>query len=161
MEQKYRINAIYRQALKKKIGLKLLLKYRTDPMYQELRKSQIRVQKRQKYVNDAKFRLKCSNITRKRTVRSTEVKSNITTATNMFREHIQHGPVITCICCHRHMYKQNVVAYTSHRYPKCDASLLANIEAVFGQVPGGKHFICKTCHSHLLRGQLPAQAALQ
>ena len=81
-------------------------------------------------------------------------------AIDAFHSKIKQGPEFVCTCCHRMMYKQNVISYNVHKYSRCSAEVLQN---VFGEdssytCSSGKQWVCKTCDSALTRGNIPVQA---
>ena len=70
------------------------------------------------------------------------------------------GPQFVCMCCHRLMYKQNVVVYNKSKYLKASSNLLERVfTAKHSYVsPDGKQWVCKTCDKALGRGNMPLQA---
>ena len=77
-----------------------------------------------------------------------------------FHSKIKLGPEFVCTCCHRMMYKQNVISCNVHKYSKCNAEVLQNVfgEDLSYKCSNGKQWVCKTCDSALTRGNIPVQA---
>ena len=81
-------------------------------------------------------------------------------AINAFHFKIKQGPEFVCTCCHRMMYKQNVISCNVDKYNKCSAEVLQNVfdkESSY-TCSSGKQWVCKTCDSALTRGNIPVQA---
>ena len=70
---------------------------------------------------------------------------------NQFKRKIREGPYFICTVCNRILYKKSVITYINKKYP-CQKYF--NIQQSFD----GKHYICKTCHSKVIKGKLPCQA---
>ena len=70
------------------------------------------------------------------------------------------GPDFVCVCCHRLMYKQNVVAYSKNKYANACSNLMEQVFAAEQNYmsPDGKQWVCKTCDRALGRGTMPLQA---
>ena len=83
-------------------------------------------------------------------------KSTIDNAINIFHLKIQTGPEYVCVCCHRLLYKRNVISFNVHKYTKCSDEILQNILSV--EYIGDKQWVCRTCDGALTRGNIPVQA---
>ena len=83
-------------------------------------------------------------------------KSTIDNAINIFHLKVQTGPEYVCVCCHRLLYKQNVISFNVHKYTKCSDEMLQNILSV--EYIGDKQWVCRTCDGALTRGNIPIQA---
>ena len=84
----------------------------------------------------------------------------IDSAISNFLGKIRQGPDYVCTCCHRMMYKQNVISYNIHKYTKCSTDVLENVFAEESNYTcsNGKQWVCKTCDGALTRGNNPVQA---
>ena len=121
----------------------------------------INAQRQEKYRNDKQMQDKQkvrqqNNSIKKKTDTST------TAAIARFTSNIQQGPVCTCISCHRHMYRKSVVGFVATKYHKMSRELIQKMIDIYQvrATVSDKQFVCKTCHSHLVRGELPVQAAV-
>ena len=63
----------------------------------------------------------------------------------------QEGPDYVSVCCNRLMYCKTIQEYKVTKYGKAPEEFVAPESQ-------DKQWICKTCHSALKRGVLPAQA---
>ena len=84
----------------------------------------------------------------------------IDSAISNFLGKIRQGPDYVCTCCHRMIYKQNVISYNIHKYTKCSTDVLENVFAEESNYTcsNGKQWVCKTCDGALTRGNIPVQA---
>jgi hypothetical protein len=172
--RKYQTDIEFRRLWRMKMNCEMRLKY----MNRKLMNAR-NIQMRLKYVSQAVFRIHCINrirgvfecdsavcsrnrqtAIRRQAANSAVLNRSAVAAISAFNRKIGEGPVIACISCHRHMYRQSVVSFSAIKYSRCSEHLLNDIVSLFGASRSCKLFICKTCHSHLLRGNLPAQAAV-
>ena len=80
-------------------------------------------------------------------------KSTIDNAIENFHLKVQKGPECVCVCCHRMLYKQNVILFNIHKYSHEMLQNILSIECV-----GDKQWVCRTCDGALTRGNIPVQA---
>jgi hypothetical protein len=172
--RKYWTNLTFRESYRTEKRFEMRLKY-MNKKFMNARNAKMRL----KYVSQAVFRIHCINrmrslflcdpaarnrnlqtAVRRRAATSAVLSRSVGAAISAFSRKIEEGPVIACTSCHRHMYRQNVVSFCPIKYSRCSQRLLSDIISLFGAQMVCKLFICKTCHSHLLRGNLPAQAAV-
>ena len=79
--------------------------------------------------------------------------NNIELCIEEFKKQIKAGPCYVCCVCNRTLYKKSVIILEKHKYPCQDYF-------VFQCSFDGNHYICKTCHAKLLKGQQPCQAVV-
>lgn len=72
---------------------------------------------------------------------------------NQFKRKIREGPYYICTVCNRILYKKSVTTYINKKYP-CQTYF--SIQQSFD----GKQYICRTCHSKVIKGKLPCQAVV-
>ena len=72
---------------------------------------------------------------------------------NQFKTKIREGPHFICTVCNRILYKKSVITCLDEKYP-CQTYF--NIQPSFY----GKQYICNTCHSQVIKGNLPCQAVV-
>ncbi|KXJ13769.1 ATP-dependent DNA helicase PIF1 [Exaiptasia diaphana] len=70
-----------------------------------------------------------------------------------FKNKITQGPYYICTVCNRLLYKKTVIKFKEHKY-NIQNNILTKKKSF-----DDKHYICKTCHSKLLKKQIPCQAA--
>ena len=75
-------------------------------------------------------------------------------ASQAFISAIKEGPDYVCVCCNRLMYRKTVQQFKEFSYDKAPSEFVIPKSASTQD----KQWICKTCHSGLKRGVLPAQA---
>ena len=80
--------------------------------------------------------------------------STLFEAAQAFISAIKEGPDYVCVCCNRLMYRKTVQQFKEFNYDKAPSEFVVS-KSVSAQ---DKQWICKTCHSALKRGVLPAQA---
>ena len=80
--------------------------------------------------------------------------STLFEASQAFISAIKEGPDYVCVCCNRLMYRKTVQQFKEFNYDKAPSEFVVS-KSVSAQ---DKQWICKTCHSALKRGVLPAQA---
>jgi len=83
---------------------------------------------------------------------------DISESVAQLRATFARGPVYTCACCNRRLYKHSVYSLNIAKYqrtPQC----AANAKKCLSHVDLSRtSWICGTCHQRLLRGSIPAQA---
>ena len=69
----------------------------------------------------------------------------------IFKQKIMEGPYYICSVCNRVLYRKSVLMLVKSKY---------KIQHVFADTKSfdGKEYICKTCHSKVLKGSIPCQA---
>ena len=72
---------------------------------------------------------------------------------DQFKRKIREGPYFICTVCNRILYKKSVITCINKKYP-CQTYF--NIQQSFD----GKQYIRNTCHSKVIKGKLPCQAAV-
>ena len=70
-----------------------------------------------------------------------------------FRCQINQGPYFICVCCQRGLYKNSTVLYKPDKY-QIRVEDYTNLKMTYDLM----HYMCKTCHSKLLKGNVPCQA---
>lgn len=76
--------------------------------------------------------------------------TSIQSCIKQFKKKITEGLYFICIACNRLLYKKSVIRCIISKYP-CQAFFI--IQQSFD----GKEYICKTCHSKVIKGKLPCQ----
>ena len=69
-----------------------------------------------------------------------------------YQKKIREGPCYICTVCNRLLYKKTVITFKEHKY-NMQNTLFTKTKSF-----DDKHYICKTCHSKLLKQQTPCQA---
>ena len=77
--------------------------------------------------------------------------SSIESYITQFNIKIREGPFFICNVCHRLLYKKSVELCNVNKY-SCQTYFNSK------QSYDGKEYICKTCHSKVIKGKLPCQA---
>ena len=92
---------------------------------------------------------------RKILFKDSEIKSNGTPSRiKAFKTQIVKGPFYICVICNRTLYKTSVLLFLESKYE-------ASSDIVFSsriQSFDNHEYICRTCHSKLLKNKIPAQA---
>ena len=57
-------------------------------------------------------------------------KSTIDNAINIFHLKVQTGPEYVCVCCHRLLYKQNIILFNVQKYTKCSDKMFYLLNAL-------------------------------
>ena len=88
------------------------------------------------------------------------MNGSIESAIASFLCKVNMGPDFVCTCCHRMMYKQNVVPCNELKYIKASDEI---IDQVFSNdlshvSTDGKKWVCTACDNALSHGNLPVQA---
>ncbi len=131
-------------------------------------------------VNRALLRSKCKILYKKGLVKSSKVTKNRSVALdsdyahllNKARKAMLEMPVLACTVCHRARFKEQVKLCHRNKYPqtglvlRCftgkyihQCSTDCNDSFIYHDMRK-KEWICFTCHRHLLRGNMPPQAAV-
>ena len=71
---------------------------------------------------------------------------------SVFQKRIKEGPYYICSVCNRLLYRKTVINLNKQIY-NTQQNLFTDIKSF-----DDKHYICKTCHSKVLKGQVPCQA---
>ena len=79
---------------------------------------------------------------------------------SVFHSDVKSGPDFVCTCCHRMMYRKNVVQCNKTKYTKACLDVLEKVfSADLSHISiDGREWMCKTCDRFLMRGSLPLQA---
>lgn len=67
-----------------------------------------------------------------------------------FKKLICEGPYFVCVVCNRCLYKQSVMIFHACKYNPFSWNLINSHDS--------KHYVCKTCHNKLIKGNIPCQA---
>ena len=70
-----------------------------------------------------------------------------------FKRKIREGPYFICTVCNRILHKKSAVRCINNKYP---CQIFFNIQQSFD----GKEYICKTCNSKVIHGELLCQAVV-
>ena len=70
-----------------------------------------------------------------------------------FHNKIKEGPYYICSVCNRLLYRKSVMLLHKNKYINVDETLFTDIKSF-----DDKEYICKTCHSKVLKGKIPYQA---
>ena len=81
-------------------------------------------------------------------------KLHVDVCTSQFCQKIKEGPYYVCTVCNRIMYRKSVLIFNKQKYVNC------NIQNIFTEKLSfdNKEYICKTCHSKVIKGKVPCQA---
>ena len=73
---------------------------------------------------------------------------------SQFCQKIKEGPYYVCTVCNRMLYRKSVLIFNKQKYVNC------NIQNIFTEKLSfdNKEYICKTCHSKVIKGKVPCQA---
>ena len=82
-------------------------------------------------------------------VKATSMESRV----KQFKRKVREGPYFICTVCNRILYKKSVMRCINN---KCPCQIFFNIQQSFD----GKEYICKTCPSKIIKGELPCQAVV-
>ena len=72
---------------------------------------------------------------------------------NKFQCKIKQGSYYICVCCERGHYKNSTVLYKPDKY-----QIKVEDHTTFKVTYDSMHYICKTCHTKLKKGNIPCQA---
>jgi len=141
---------------------KMRTKYVGDPKYRMAHQQKMQQKMRAKYPGDAKFRATHQQkmLTMKRVKRADRRLQQRTDPMAAFTQHIQEGPIYSCVSCHRHLYMQTVVKLNLSRCKPESRQLLSAMLAAFNSRKGDQLYVCRTCQSYIRRNQMPSQAAI-
>ena len=70
-----------------------------------------------------------------------------------FHNKTKEGPYYTCSVCNQLLYRKSVQLLKSNKYINSNERLFTNITSFYQN-----EYICKTCHSKVLKGKIPCQA---
>lgn len=81
-------------------------------------------------------------------------KLRVDVCISQFCQKIKEGPYYVCTVCNRMLYRKSVLIFNKQKYVNC------NIQNIFTEKLSfdSKEYICKTCHSKVIRGKVPCQA---
>ena len=81
-------------------------------------------------------------------------KLNVDVCRSQFRQKIKQGPYYVCTFCHRMLYRKSVLIFNKQKHVNC------NIQNVFTDKLSfdNKKYICKMCHSKIIKGKVSCQA---
>jgi len=149
MRAKYSIDAKYRASWRQKMRQimpeKMRAKYVGDPTYRMAHQQKMRA----RYAGDAKFRATHQQkmLTMKHVKRADHQLQQRTDPVAAFIQHMQEGPIYTCVSCHRHLYRQTVVKLNLSRYKPESRQLLSAMLAVSNSKKDDQLYICRTCQT--------------
>ena len=91
--------------------------------------------------------------------KSSGKSTSIESAALNFKIKIKKGPIYPCAVCHRLMYRTSVLHCNQNCYTKLPEEIKCTIFHIehLSKVDNN-YWICKTCHTSLKRGYMPAQA---
>ena len=71
---------------------------------------------------------------------------------SVFQRKIREGPYYICSVCNRMLYRKTIIHLKKQKY---------NNQQIFTDIKSfdNKQYICRTCHSKIMKGQVPCQAA--
>jgi len=99
---------------------------------------------------DSNFRAKKS-----RKLQQKRHLKGVTDPVAAFRQHIQEGPVYTCVSCHRNLYRESVFKFNQACYKPACQELLFTMLAAFNGNRADQVYICCMCQSYIRRCQVP------
>ena len=104
--------------------------------------------KKEKHLNTKRNQLAIARQNRKIS------KLNVDVCISQFCQKIKQGPYYVCTVCHRMLYRKSVLIFNKQKYVNC------NIQNIFADKLSfdNKEYICKTCHSKIIKGKVPCQA---
>ena len=70
-----------------------------------------------------------------------------------FKSAVQEGPCYICVVCNRSLYKRTTKIFCSENYDSSFYNLSTDISSF-----DDCKYICRTCHSHISKNQIPCQA---
>ena len=81
-------------------------------------------------------------------------KLHVDVCISQFCQKIKEGPYYVCTVCNRMFNRKSVLIFNKQKYVNC------NIQNVFTEKLSfdNKEYICKTCHSKVIKGKAPCQA---
>ncbi|XP_071150937.1 uncharacterized protein, partial [Mytilus edulis] len=177
---KYRSNIQFREAVKKasvqkyafdsgfheKLKRMNLLRYRQKVIVREKYKERLRRQ----YKHDLLIRQNKMLMMKQRRLNKNH---NMNDIAMFFRQQVRDGPTYVCSVCHKFKFKKQVVICDKLKYSKKGTNSIAMANHCITQqflsscanqcqntceIINHKQWICFTCHYHVLKGQLPADA---
>ena len=81
-------------------------------------------------------------------------KLNVDVCISQFRQKIKQGPYYVCTVCHRMLYRKSVLIFNKQKHVNCNIQNIFTDKFSFDN----KKYICKTCHSKIIKGKVPCQA---
>ena len=84
-------------------------------------------------------------------------KLHVDVCPSQFCQKIKEGPYYVCTVCNRMLYRKSVLIFNKQKYVNC------NIQNIFTEKLSfdNKEYICKTCHSKVIKGKAPCQAVME
>ena len=81
-------------------------------------------------------------------------KLHVDVCISQFCQKIKEGPYYVCTVCNSMLYWKSVLIFNKQKYVNC------NIQNIFTEKLSfdSKEYICKTCHSKVIKGKVPCQA---
>ena len=104
--------------------------------------------KRKKNINTKRNQLAIARQTRKIS------KLNVDVCISQFCQKIKQGPYYVCTVCHRMLYRKSVLIFKKQKYVNCNIQNIFTDKLSFDN----EEYICKTCHSKIIKGKVPCQA---
>ena len=104
--------------------------------------------KKEKHLHTKKNQLAIARQTRKIS------KLNVDICISQFCQKIKQGPYYVCTVCHRMLYRKSALIFNKQKYVNCNIQNIFTDKLSFDN----KEYICKTCHSKIIKGKVPCQA---
>ena len=139
-------------------------KYRSDQMYKESVVQ--RIKKKYKLITEKNPAMRQIYARKKFQLRERKEMKNIGMKNVIsFREKSSQGPVCICTCCTRLLFEKQVQVYKDDIYRRKGKKIANNAwmsitNKVLQKCTGSKLWICKTCHTKLLKGDLPSESTM-
>ena len=73
---------------------------------------------------------------------------------SQFCQKIKEGPYYVCTVCNRMSYRKSVLIFNKQKYANRSIQNIFTEKLSFDN----KEYICKTCHSKVIKGKVPCQA---
>ena len=105
-------------------------------------------------IKKAKHLERCQQAHRKpRTAKNNPMLLDLDDYISTFKNKIKEGPYYVCSVCNRLLYRKSVVLLQKHKYNNINENMFTDIKSF-----DHKEYICKTCHSKVLKDKIPCQA---
>ena len=95
-----------------------------------------------------------SRVQSNRQAHQNAVRHDLEYKISVFQSKIREGPYYICFVCNRLLYRKTVIQLKKQAYNTAEKqSLFTDIKSF-----DDKHYICRTCHTNVLKGKIPCQA---
>ena len=81
-------------------------------------------------------------------------KLHVDVCISQFCQKIKEGPYCVCTVCNRMLYRKSVLIFNKQKYVNCNIQNMFTEKLSFDS----NEYICKTCHSKVIKGKVPCQA---